>query len=391
LAAKGCERAPLGLILSHTGEGAGQIGIAQRHRKIHTRLQENDEMQVTSAAMPPQFRRAAFASAIAALLAVPLAAQSGGEVVKKPKLAVEESRHETGEIARDQVVEHTFKLRNSGDAPLLFLKIIQPPNLEIVNRPTELAPGAAGELKVRVPLLHDKAVALLKQIELQTNDPENPSFMLELRIRSTEYVVAKPGYARWISVQFEKPGTISQNLTARDGTDFEVQRTTAPPAGVTSAFSVAKQEPGKAREWKLDLTLAEDAPIGPILGTMLVYVNHPKQSIVPIPLSGFMRPMIAVTPPAVNIGTVKLVKKETQTISVKSFTTQAVLITKIEHDMSGIPAATFELLPDRREYMVRLEFDPATAPKGAFQGTLKVFTDNAKTPVVLVPVSGTIE
>lgn len=349
--------------------------------------------RTTRSALAPLLSRAtlSWATVLVALsAAAPGPASAQGEAVKKPKLTVEESSYETGEVARDQVVEHTFKLRNSGDAPLEVQKIVLPPNTEILNRLTTLAPGEAGELRVRVPLLNDKAVALLKRIDVRTNDPESPSTILEMRILSTDYVTATPGYSRWISVQYERPGLITQHLQARDGTDFEVLRTTPPPAGITSAVAVAKQEAGKAREWKLDLTLAEDAPIGPILGTMLVYVNHPKQGIVPIPLSGFMRPMMAVTPNTLNVGDLKITAKESQSFTVKSFTTAPIHVTKVEHDLAGFPPATLETRTDGREYRIKLDFDPATMPKGALRGTLKITTDNAKVPVLNVPISGTI-
>lgn len=334
------------------------------------------------------------ASAMALMTALPYAApsaaQAPAEAVKKPKLTVEERVYETGEIARDQVVDHSFKISNTGDAPLVIRDIVLPPNLEVVSRPASLAPGESGEIHVRVPLLFDRAEALLKQIALQTNDPDQPSYGLELKIFSTEYVNAKPGYARWISVQHEKPGTISQHLIATDKQDFEVLRTSPLPAGVTSKLAVDKTDSGKPRQWNLDLTLGEDAPVGAITGTLLVYVNHPKQSIVPIPLSGFMRPVAAVTPNMLNVGELTLPQKRTQAFTVKFFSTEPILVTKVEHDLKGFPPATLETRTAGRDYRVKLEFDPATMPKGALHGTLSIFTNSPKDPVLKVPIEGTI-
>ena len=348
-------------------------------------------LRTTSHATLPLLSSAALLSAVVLLIAAPYAAQAQSEAVKKPKLTVEERVHETGEIARDQVVDHTFKLRNSGDAPLAIQKIVLAPNLEIVSRPASLAPGEAGELHVRVPLLYDKPVALLKQITLQTNDPETPSFELELRILSTEYVTAKPGYARWISVQHEKPATISQVFTAPDGLDFEVLRTSAPPAGIAAAISVVQENPQSRRKRKVDLTIAEDAPVGAIVGTLMVYVNHPKQSIVPIPLSGFMRPVMAVTPNTLSFGELKLAQKTSHKFTVQSFSTEPIHVIKVEHDLKGFPPASFEARTVGREYKIQLDFDPATIPKGAFRGTLKIHTDSAKMPLITVPLDGTIQ
>ena len=52
------------------------------------------------------------------------------------------------------------------------------------------------------------------------------------------------------------------------------------------------------------MTLSKEAPVGPVADHVLVRTNHPKQKRIEIPVSGFVRPMVAVTPPAVNFGKV---------------------------------------------------------------------------------------
>ncbi|MEO8277893.1 MAG: hypothetical protein ABI639_16895 [Thermoanaerobaculia bacterium] len=319
--------------------------------------------------------------------AIPAAANPTG---KKPQLVVDERVFEAGPVARDQVLDHTFKLRNTGDAPLNILGVTSAENTELLTHPTVIAPGGSEELRIRVPLLNDKPVALLKQLELHTDDPATPSIILELRVMSTEYVGVRPGYARWISVQHEKPGTISQHLAATDGQNFDVLKTTSPPAGVTAVITQVKKDPAGPKEWNLDLTLSDNPPVGPIEGTLLIYINHPKQSIVPIPLSGFVRPVLAVTPPSLSVGDLTLAAKQSQAFLVKAFSTQAVHITSVEHDLKGFPQATIETRTDGHEYKVRLEFDPATMPKGPFKGTLKIHTDSKNMPLLTVPIDGTI-
>ena len=346
---------------------------------------------------PATAAMAAAAALLGVLLSSPASAQEpatapypgtapAAESAKKPKLAVEERVHETGEVARDKVVEHAFKIRNTGEAPLVIEKTVAAPNLEVLSKPAALAPGESGEIRVRVPLLLDRPLALLKQVELWTNDPETPTVVLELKILSTEYVVAKPGYARWIAVQKEKPGTISQKLVSKDGQDFELLKSSELPLGITSAIKSSRPDPAGPREWQVDLTLGTDAPVGPIVGSLLLYVNHPKQSIVPIPLSGFMRPVLAVTPPEWKIGEIQLTEKESQAFFVKIFSTEPIHVTKVEHDLAGLPPGNIQTMKLGREYKVKLDFDPATLPKGRIQGTLQIFTDSPKVPQIGVPI-----
>lgn len=344
--------------------------------------------QIFQRAKAPLFTAAIAFSALALCGPGAVPARAQGETAKKPKLTVEERIHETGEVARDKVVEHTFKIRNSGDATLNINEILLPPNLELLSRPKSLAPGEAGTLQVRVPLLNDKAVALNKQLELQTNDPETPSLILELRIQSVEYIVAKPGFARWIYVQHEKPGTIAQKLTTRDGSDFELLDTSGLPAGISAATKELPKATGGQREWQVELALSKDAPVGPIIGTLLVHVKHPKQSIVPIPLSGFVRPAVVVTPNALQLGEFSLTTKKQDSFTVKTYSTAPMQMTSVEHDLKGFPPALLETVKPGREYRVKLDFDPATMPKGPFHGTLTIHTDSAAVPAVTVPIDG---
>ena len=319
------------------------------------------------------------------------ATETTAAAVKKPKLVVEERVHETGEIARDKVVEHTFKLRNAGDATLNINDLLLPPNLELLSRPKALAPGESGTINVRVPLLNDKALALNKQLELQTNDPETPTLVLELRIQSVEYVSAKPGFARWIYVQHEKPGTISQKLAARDGAALEILETSGTPPGISASTQQLPQVGTAPREWQVDLALSKDAPVGPIIGTLLVHVKHPKQSIVPIPLSGFVRPAIVVTPHELKLGELALTAKQSQSFTVKTYSTAPMQVTRVEHNLAGFPPAELETVKAGREFRVKLAFDPATLPKGPIHGTLTLHTDSAAVPVVTVPIDGTVK
>ncbi len=345
---------------------------------------------------PHSFRRTGLSTIAAAaaftILALVAARTSADEApatsAKKPKLIVEERIHETGEIARDKVVEHTFKLRNAGDATLEITGQLLPPNLEVVSRPQALAPGESGTVSVRVPLILDKAVALNKQIELRTNDPETPALVLELRIQSVEYVSAKPGFARWIYVQHEKPGTISQKLAARDGSPFELLGTSGTPPGITATSHQVPREGTAQREWQVDLALSKDAPVGPIIGTLLVRVNHPKQSIVPVPLSGFVRPAIVVTPNALELGEFALAAKQDQSFTVKTYSTSPMQVLRVEHDLAGFPPARLEAVKPGREYRVKLAFDPESLPKGPVHGKLTLHTDSTAVPTVTVPIDG---
>ncbi len=84
----------------------------------------------------------------------------------------------------------------------------------------------------------------------------------------------------------------------------------------------------------------------------------------PIPLSGFMRPVVAVTPDKVSAGEIKLTEKRNQVFVVQTFSTEPIHVTKVEHDLQGFPPASLETRTIGREYKVRLALRPGDDAQG---------------------------
>ncbi|HYN19449.1 MAG TPA: DUF1573 domain-containing protein, partial [Thermoanaerobaculia bacterium] len=116
--------------------------------------------------------------------------------------------------------------------------------------------------------------------------------------------------------------------------------------------------------------------------------DHPRQKLVQIPVSGFVRPVMAVTPPVVDFGQISAALPARVSVNVKNFATEAIKVTGISGDIQGLEAK-IEPLQDGREYTVRLTFMPDTK-KGPFNRKLTVTTDSPKMPKLEVQLKGTI-
>jgi hypothetical protein len=274
--------------------------------------------------------------------------------------------------------------------------------MEIAERPQRIEPAGRFLLKVSVPLLRDPATGLRKQLEIQSNDPARPTLPLEMRIRSVEFVRPKPDKARWISVQQEMDGKISSVLVADDGAPFRILGISDPPAGIDVKYRHAAPQPGATNvpggdpsapntAWQVDMVLAKDAPVGAIAGRLDIRTDHPKQKIVPIPLSGFMRPVLAVTPYEVKLGEVPAATTKLHDFFVRNFATDSIGVTKVEHDLPGFGAATIEAIQLGRRYSVKLPMDLKDVPKGPIHGTIRIYTDSPKIPFYSVPVDGVVK
>lgn len=207
-----------------------------------------------------------------------------------------------------------------------------------------------------------------------------------------EPVAAVPGYARYITVQGARPGTVSQILFAVDGADFAVTGVDSPYPFLAASWreaAEAEREPGVAgRQWVVAMTIGPDAPVGPLGALLAVRVTHPKQERVQIPVSGFVRPRFAVTPPEARFGALAAGATVTERFHVRNFMEEAVELGAPEVDVPGVVA---RIAPAEagRSWWLTLTLGPGL-PAGAFSGRVTVRAAAAGVPPVELPLAGTV-
>jgi hypothetical protein len=331
-------------------------------------------------------------TAILALCAVLLVATTLLAQAGKPKAVPVEPIKDFGVVPKGDKVVHDFTIRNEGDAPLQITEVRAACGCTVVDYDKTIAPGQAGKVHAEVDTVTFNG-PISKGVTVFTNDPEHAQLELTVRAKVEPYISARPGYARFLTVQGEeKTGTIAQTLWAPDGSSFDVSKVESPYPFLTVTSREAKPEervPDAAgKQWRVELTLSNDAPVGALAEHVRITTTHPKQKQIAIPVSGFVRPMIAVTPAVADFGTVELREPLNRTFNVRNFATEPVKITGVEGNVPGLKT---EIAPlqEGREYELRVTLSPAMA-KGPFDGKLTLRTDNQKKPFIEVQMHGTV-
>jgi len=323
----------------------------------------------------------AFRRGLVAILVgvAPLAMAAAGE--GPPRLEVEATEVSFGKQPPSESVEVRFTLRNTGAEPLnVQAQVAQP--LRLSSAPESIAPGESGELVVQASL-RDQHGPVAFPVELTTDDPAQQKLTLSVSGEVVTYVEVHPGRARWRVTRGEADGTIQQTLRATDGEPFEIVAVDLPHPGLREETTAA--EDGSR---VVALTLVRDASVGPITGEVVVHTTHPRQEKVVIPVSGFVRPMVAVTPHEIK-GEAELREDAVETMRVRIFTTEPVVIAAVEHDLPGVPAAEIIEIEKGRTYQVLLHL-PAALPKGRLRGEIRIIPDSDHVPPVIVPFDATI-
>ena len=195
-----------------------------------------------------------------------------------PQAVVEKPIVDVGKVKKGDPIRHTFVIRNAGDAPLEISEVKPSCGCTVADFDRQIAPGASGEVSVVVET-DAFGGGIAKAVTVFTNDTENPKLSLVVKANVREPVVARPGYARFVTVLGQGADPSVQTVTAVDGSDFEV-------LGVQSPYPFVKASHSRDGErWKVELKLDSSAPAGTMADYVLVRTDHPEQQVVKIAVS----------------------------------------------------------------------------------------------------------
>lgn len=337
---------------------------------------------------PKTARHLAILTLLLALLPIaPASAADGGAAatVVEPVLDV-------GQVPVGQPVEAVFEIRNDGDRPLEITEVRPSCGCTVAEYDEVIAPGATGRVKARVDT-RSIVGANAKAITVYTNDAANPRLQLTVKSDVRPFLSVDPGYARFTSfVQRDQDQTSSQLLAAADFQALEVVKVESPQPWIAVGYREARaderDESAGGKQWRIDVTLSKDAPVGPVADDVVIHTNHPKQPVVELPVSGFVRPMVAVTPPSVSFGKVDPAESQQWGILVRNFGSTPLEIQGFESSVEGLDVAV-EPIEAGQQYKLVFTPTPRMA-KGPFQGQVELRTNLQQQPKIEVSLSGEV-
>ncbi|HEX9801181.1 MAG TPA: DUF1573 domain-containing protein [Thermoanaerobaculia bacterium] len=310
-----------------------------------------------------------------------------------PQLVVVDAVRDLGKIQRGERAEVEFTLENRGEGPLK-IKSAQPAcGCTVASFDAEIAPGGSGHVRAWLDS-STLAGAVAKSITVVSNDPASPRAVLTIKAEIVTFVTVSPAFARVLQVRSQPAAPTVVQLWSGDGTPVEVLAVQAPePWIVAYARRAAPGElraEGPADQWRIEVELLPDAPLGPLADKLVVRTSHPRQSEVEIPLSGFVRAVLTPAPAIADFGSLgrNVLDKSRFVLKLFNFGSEPIEIQRAAIDVPFVTVATAAEDPGRR-FRVELRLAP-DAPKGKFEGTLRLETTSPSMPVVEVPVRGKI-
>lgn len=312
--------------------------------------------------------------------------QAGGPA---PRAIAPEAIKDVGAVDRGERITHEFTIRNDGDAVLEISEVKPSCGCTVAEYDRSIAPGGTGVVRATVETKNFKG-GIAKSVRVLTNDPANPEIHLVIKADVKTQVDIEPGYVRFVAVQGEPQRASLQTVWSEEKPDLSLLKAESPYPFVKVAVREAPEDERHAgvsgRQWQVEVELDPDAPVGPLADFIVLTTDHPERRTVRLPLSGFVRPVLSVTPRFADFGRRELGEPQTASLEVRNLSSESVDLGEVATDIDGLEAE-IEPLEEGRLYKVLLTLNPGM-PKGEFEGLVTIRTTSERQPTLEVSVKG---
>lgn len=148
-------------------------------------------------------------------------ALTGLAAAGQPQLVVTETTRDLGQVFEDQPLSHSFVLKNTGDAPLVIKDIDLDCACSAVDYDRTIVPGASSRVTLSIKpysVIH----RFCKKATVLTNDPRNPSVVLQLCGEALPFVEIRPGHIVRFRGNPEEPQTAEIRLISHQETPLNI-------------------------------------------------------------------------------------------------------------------------------------------------------------------------
>lgn len=299
--------------------------------------------------------------------------------------------YDAGAVDKGKTIRHSFEIRNVGTETLRIRDVSSSCGCAVAEFDRSIGPGKSGRVVTTIET-RDFRGPIAKAVTVFTDDTANPRIKLVVKADIRPMFELQPVYARFVVVVGEEHPISEHLLWASDATPMEVTAVESPyrflEASYREASAKERRSEGPDKQWKIVLTLAADAPVGPMADFVRIRTNRPGSKLIKLPVSGFVQPVIAVRPRMVDFGRRELDGPYSAFLEVENLSSVTVDVTSADTDITGV-MADIEPIDDSKKFRVRLTLDPEME-KGPFTGKLRLETSSRLQPLVEVDVTGTI-
>lgn len=203
-----------------------------------------------------------------------------------PELAVERGTFNFGTVAQGKKVQHTFKIKNSGDAPLHINKVEVSCGCTAAKPSASLIPpGKSAEIEVT---FDSSAFSgeVLKTVTLTTNAGRTPNYTLSMQGIVLEQLQVNPRQLNLgaLSGTSAKQATITVTNNASDSVKLLGVNVTSTSLQIKPTIRKTELKPGESGTIELSVQAKPEAKI--LSGYLHIATSNPQKKEITVPVYG---------------------------------------------------------------------------------------------------------
>lgn len=310
-----------------------------------------------------------------------------------PKLVIDEKVIDLGEIPQGVVKDVVFTLRNEGGTTLHVRSVRPSCGCTVAEFDEVIEPGSTGEVRAKLDTSNFKT-AISKSIHVMSDDPMNPTMTLVIKAVVQPVIDVLPrALVRFNALQKEKAVQKVVLVGTKLSGDFQVTGVTSDNDAVDVSYKKlgeGERIEGKSdSQYEVTISLADDAPVGPISSVVTVGTSVPEAKEVEIKVFGVLRALLQVTPPEVQFGPVEAAHSPGRNVIIVNNRPNAeVDLTEAKIDDPAFTAEIVRQEPGKR-YQVTVTVNKDAKP-GVKSATLVLKTTDPDFPELEIPVKASL-
>lgn len=210
----------------------------------------------------------------------------------QPKAVVDELTFNAGDVAKGDVINHDFMVKNTGKSDLMILAVKPACGCTAPDWTKIVPPGGTGKITLKVDTARFKG-PISKTATVTTNDADLATFRLTVNASVTTYIDLLPAdtatFRHYRGEDKKEEITIHSNEKG----DFQVKDVKVTGDGIK--YALAKATDG-TNDYKLSVFLDPTAPIGTVNGSLKLMTNSAKEPEVSVQVRGTVLGQISVSP-----------------------------------------------------------------------------------------------
>jgi len=309
-----------------------------------------------------------------------------------PKIEILPETKDAGTVAKGNVVEATFVVKNTGGADLLISDARPSCGCTVASFDRVIKPGAEGKIHSSVDTKSFSG-PISKSIVVHSNDPERPQMNLFIKAMVKPFVDVLPqAFVRFSVIKGDTAGQDIILLSEEKGFRPTIAETSQPyvKAEILQAGDKDKIPGRSGEQYKVRINVTPDAPEGLLNAPIRIATGVSQQPTIEIPVSGIVRPRVSVTPVTVNFGNFTA-GKDPITRNIIVTNNKPGVPVRVTRAEVSIPGFITDVVPtqDGISYTVVVKASNKVK-KGALDGTVRLFTSDKERTVIEIPLRGEV-